>query len=422
MPFNFYGKGRLKSMEKSIYKVYPYRWVILAVFMVVVAINQVMWITFASITSIAADYYHVSDLSIGLLSMIFMIVYIVISIPASWIIDSYGIRVGVGIGAILTGAFGIMRGYYASSYNMVLIAQIGIAIGQPFILNSITSLAARWFPIQERATASGLGTLSSYLGVIAGLTLTPYITLYSGMDGMLNLYGFVSLGSAVLFFILIKEKPPTAPCHPDQEERSLVMEGLKQILHKRNFIWLMLIFFIGLGVFNCVTTWIEDILRPRGFSVSQAGIAGGIMIAGGIIGATILPILSDRKRKRIPFIIIALAGTTLGLAGVSFATSYALLIVSSFIMGFFLLSAGPIGFQYGAEITFPASEGMSNGLLLMMGQFSGVIFIIGLDMFKSPVNGSMNLPLSALIILMVVSLIFSTRLKESDILSIRKEY
>jgi fucose permease len=135
MPFNFYGKGRLKSMEKSIYKVYPYRWVILAVFMVVVAINQVMWITFASITSIAADYYHVSDLSIGLLSMIFMIVYIVISIPASWIIDSYGIRVGVGIGAILTGAFGIMRGYYASSYNMVLIAQIGIAIGQPFILN-----------------------------------------------------------------------------------------------------------------------------------------------------------------------------------------------------------------------------------------------------------------------------------------------
>jgi MFS family permease len=169
-------------------------------------------------------------------------------------------------------------------------------------------------------------------------------------------------------------------------------------------------------VFNCVTTWIEDILRPRGFSVTQAGITGGVMIAGGIIGALILPILSDRYKRRTPFIVLALAGTILGLTGVTFATTYSLVIISAFSMGFFLLSAGPIGFQYGAEIAFPISEGLSNGLLLLMGQISGIAFIFGMDIMKSSVTGSMTLPLVALIILLGFSLLLSTRLKESKIL------
>jgi len=95
----------------------------------------------------------------------------------------------------------------------------------------------------------------------------------------------------------MKERPETPPCPPEQEERLLVMEGLKNILHNRNFIRLMIIFFIGFGVFNSVTTWIENILQPRGFTVTQAGIAGGIMIAGGILGAFILPYSQTDTRK-----------------------------------------------------------------------------------------------------------------------------
>jgi MFS family permease len=82
------------------------------------------------------------------------------------------------------------------------------------------------------------------------------------------------------------------------EERSLVFDGLRQIVRMKNFILLMAIFFIGLGVFNSVTTWIEDILRPRGFSITQAGLTGGLMVIGGIAGAAILPVLSDRYHRR----------------------------------------------------------------------------------------------------------------------------
>jgi len=345
-----------------------------------------------------------------------MIVYIVASIPASWIIDTYGIRIGVGIGAVLTGVFGLLRGWVANDYNLLLLSQIGIAIGQPFLLNAITKISARWFPIEERATASGLGTLAMYIGILIGILLTPFLTKGHGINGMLFIYGVISIIAALIFLILVKEHPRTAPCRPDQEERSLVLDGLKDTLHNKGFYLLMLIFFIGLGVFNSVTTWIEDILRPRGFSATQAGITGGLMILGGIFGALVMPMLSDYFKKRKRFIIVALIGAIIGLTGITFATSYWLLLFSGIILGFFLLSAGPIGFQYGAEITFPASEGTSNGLLLLMGQISGIAFIFALDSFKTPLTGSMTMPLIVLIVLMLFSLVLSIRLRESPLM------
>jgi MFS family permease len=195
-----------------------------------------------------------------------------------------------------------------------------------------------------------------------------------------------------------------------------MFDGLKQALRKRDFLLLMLIFFIGLGVFNSVTTWIEDIVRPRGFSITQAGLAGGLMIIGGVIGALILPTMSDRYRKRVPFIILALIGAILGLVGVTFASGFALLYFSGFLLGFSLLSAGPLGFQYGAEIARPTPEGTSNGLLLLMGQISGILFIFGMDSMKDPATGSMTLSLIVLIGLMVLGLAVATRLQESKLL------
>jgi cyanate permease len=399
-------------MEQTRFNVYPYRWVVLLAFMSIIVVNQLLWITFAPITSTAVEYYGVSELSIGLLSLIFMIVYILVSFPASWVIDTYGIRVGVGIGAALTGIFGLVRGLVASDYRLVLIAQIVIAIGQPFILNAVTTVAARWFPVEERATATGLGSLAIYLGILLGLALTPYLSLRAGIPGLLISYGIVSLVAMLVFFLFVRERPPSPPYLTNQEDRSLSFNGLSKMIRQRDFVLLLIIFFVGLGAFNAITTWIEEVLNPRGFSITQAGNAGGAMILGGILGALVIPLLSDRFRKRVPFLILAILGATIGLAGVTFAGSYTLLLISSFIFGFFLLSAGPIGFQYGAEITYPAPEGTSNGLLLLMGQISGIIFILGMDAFKSPDTGSMAFPLSVLIGLMIICLFLGTLLKE----------
>jgi MFS family permease len=399
-------------MDNEPIKVYRARWLVLAVFAIMTSLTQVLWLTFAPITGPAAAFYGRSDLLIGLLSMVFMIVYIVLAVPAAWAIDTWGFKAAAGFGAVLSAVFALLRGLFASSYPVVLASQIGIAAGQPFVIGAITKVAARWFPVRERATAAGLGTLALYVGPLAAMLLSPYLFVRSGMKGLLLIDGLAMAAAAVLFLAVAREHPPTPP---GRDERVLMYDGLKSMIRQRDFLILLAIFFIGLGLFNSVSTWVEDIVRPRGFTIGQAGTLGALMLAGGIVGAIAIPILSDRVRRRKPFIVLALVGLLPGLFGMTFATAAGPLFLSGFVLGFFLLSAGPIAFQYGAEITCPAPEGTSNSLLILMGQVSGILFIIGLDALKDRTTGSMTTPLVILAALIALAAGLALALRESPI-------
>lgn len=58
---------------------------------------------------------------------------------------------------------------------------------------------------------------------------------------------------------------------------------------------------------------------------------------------------------------------------------YQVALASSIILGFFVMSAGPIGFQYAAEVSYPAPESTSQGILLWIGQLTGMFFVAGMS-------------------------------------------
>jgi MFS family permease len=145
--------------------------------------------------------------------------------------------------------------------------------------------------------------------------------------------------------------------------------------------------------------------------MDQTGHVGGIMLLAGLIGAVILPLLSDKLRKRKVFIVLAMALSAPGLVGLAFADHYLLLLAASFVMGFFLLGAGaPVGFQYSAEVTRPAPESTSQGLLLLLGQISGIVFIAGMNVI------GMTAAMCIFIGLAAVNVILSLLLKESKMI------
>ena len=102
-------------MPEKTFRLYGYRWVVLAVFMLINLTIQMLWIGYAPITGPAAKFYGVTDLQIGLLAMTFMLAFIPLSIPVSWAIDTYGFRLTVSIGAVLMGLFGVVRGLVGSN-------------------------------------------------------------------------------------------------------------------------------------------------------------------------------------------------------------------------------------------------------------------------------------------------------------------
>ena len=402
-------------MEQVKYQVYGYRWIVLLVYAFIQAVMQILWITFAPITGDAAAFYQVTALQIGFLAMSFMIVYLFVSLPASWAIDTFGIRKGVGFGVILTGIFGLSRGLWGDTYPLFMISTIGLAVAQPFILNSVTALCAKWFPLEERATATGLAVMAQFVGILIGMAATPFLKIQFGIPGMLKIYGVLAVAGSVFFFIFVKSAPPTPPAEIDTE-RTLVLDGLKHIFKLKDMLLLLSIFFVGLGIFNAITTWIEQMIAPRGFSIIQAGTLGAVLMIGGILGCFVIPPLSDKLRKRRLFIIICIAASAPGLVGLTFATTYWLLLASGFFMGFFFMSVGPVIFQYGAEVSYPAPEATSQGLLMLAGQISGIIFIFGMDFFRTA-SGSMTPFLGVLIALAVLNIVFALMLKESPMIA-----
>ncbi|PKO00383.1 MAG: MFS transporter [Chloroflexi bacterium HGW-Chloroflexi-4] len=399
-------------MIDQTFKSYRYRWVVLAVFMFVNLMMQLLWISYAPVTGPSAKFYGVTDQGIGFLAMAFMIVYIPLSIPESWAIDTFGFRKMVSLGAILMGVFGLLRGFAGANYNLAMLCTIGIAIGQPFLMNSWTTVPAKWFEQEFRATAVGLVTLAGLIGVALGMVLTPILNQSLPIDQIQVIYGGIAALSALLFVILARETPPTPPCPDGMQTRALMLDGLKNALSNRKFWLILLVAFLGMAIFNGLTTWVESIVRPRGFSPEEAGTLGAVMLVGGIVGAIILPAFSDKEHKRQKYLIIGLLCAIPGLVGFTFAHSLWLLIASSFALGFFLVSTSPITMQFGAEITQPTPEGTSNGLFQLFGQTS-VVFVYIMEAMKDK-SGGFTPSLVLSIVLLILCVLVSLRLKDPD--------
>jgi MFS family permease len=397
-------------MANKNYKLYAYRWVVLGVFMFINLTIQMLWITYAPITGPAAEFYGVSDLQIGFLAMTFMIAFIPLSIPVSWVIDTYGFRIAVSIGAVLMGIFGLLRGVAGANYSLVLWSTIGIAIAQPFLLNAWTTVPAKWFGIEERATAVGIVTLGNLIGTALGMVLTPILIESISIPTVQLIYGGIAAFSSVLFVLFARETPPTPPGPEGSEVRALMLDGLKHALTLRPFWFSLVVSFIGLGIFNGVTTWIEAMIRPRGFTPTDAGTLGALMIVGGVIGAVVIPALSDKQQKRQRYLYVAFIGAIPGMIGLTFATTNWLLFTSAFAMGFFLVSAMPIAMQYAAEITHPTPEGTSNGLMQLTGQ-GAVVFVAIMEAMKSS-DGSFTPALLLAVGLLCVSAVFVAQMKD----------
>jgi len=248
------------------------------------------------------------------------------------------------------------------------------------------------------------------IGTALGLVLTPILTATIPLPTVQLMYGGIAAFSSILFILLARETPPTPPGPPGSEVRVLMLDGLKHALTVKSFWLYLFVSFIGLGIFNGVTTWVENIIRPRGFTPTDAGTLGALMLVGGILGAVIIPPFSDRQRKRQPYILLGLLLAIPGLLGLTIATSGWLLFLSAFAMGFFLVSTSPIGMQYAAEVTQPTPEGTSNGLIQLFGQAS-VVYVYIMAALKTP-NGSFTPALLLAIGLLVISALLVTQMKD----------
>jgi MFS family permease len=358
-----------------------YRWVVLFALFLVTMVSQIQWLAHAPIATAAQAYFGFdSVVPINRLAEMYMLVYLVACIPASWVIDRLGTRAGVGFGAAVLGVAGLMKGLYADEYVVVLWSQIALSVAQPFIINAPTAVASQWFPVVERGTAVGIASLAQFVGIILVMIVTP-LAIQAGdrtdpalIPVIMRWYGWACLAAAVVCLGLFREGTGARVADATAGVRSF-FGGVRHILSLRDVRRTVLLFLVGLGIFNAVTTCIDSICRIKGFDVDQSGLVGAIMLVGGVVGAVVLPLISDRIRRRKAVLAAALLGVVPALAGLALFTDFGVVMAFSFLVGFFVTGAGPVGFQYAAEVGGASTESTSQGLMLLAGQVSGLVFV-----------------------------------------------
>ena len=378
------------------YGTYRYRWLVLLAFMFVAALTQLMWLNYAPILSRTQELMGFdSEMPIVILMLMFPLVYIPVSIPAGFIIDRKGFRYAVMIGAFLTAVFSFPR-LFVDNYALVLIGMIGISVGQPFVLNSITKMVSTWFPSDESALASGLATLALFLGMIVAQAATqPMLEAFGDDLGALRMvvliYSLAAVAGFIIFALLGKARPPKPPKRTEQEalgeDVAINMKSLRSLFGLKNFRILCVIIFVGNGSFVGLMQLIEDILGPKGITSETAGYIGAVMVVAGVAGCVLIPAISDKLMWRKPFLLLAafMAIPTLFLVG-ALDSTFLIYIVGA-VLGFFLLSALPILLAFAEENTGAHLTGTATSMLFLLGNAGGVVLTLAMEGIKAATGG-----------------------------------
>jgi FLVCR family feline leukemia virus subgroup C receptor-related protein len=371
--------SEMPGADDQQYQVSPYRWKVLFFFIIASTMTQVVWITYAPITiQAAAILTQGNTFWIVFLSMVYMIFYLPMNFPANWALEKFGLKWGAGIGVLAMGIFGFIRGL-TLNYGVILFCQIATALGQPFVLNAYTKLAINWFPEKEKTLASGLSTMSLMLGVIFAMTFSgPFFALF-GLFSLGLFYGLLCLGAMLMFFLFVKDKPPSPPSPAAEKPPAKINRSPWALFRNRDFAYYSIIILIGYGAVNAILSEVDLIIAPpRVLDINNpnaAGIIGDMIVLGGMAGSVILSALSDRLHKRKPFLIVATVGGFPLTLLIALLPSFNWLCLDAFIFGFTLFGGLPVGLTYAAEITWPVPEEVSNGMIMWVAQIGGIIFL-----------------------------------------------
>uniref|UniRef100_A0A8D2IHL9 Choline/ethanolamine transporter FLVCR1 n=1 Tax=Varanus komodoensis TaxID=61221 RepID=A0A8D2IHL9_VARKO len=373
------------------------RLVVLAVFSLYSLVNAFQWIQYSILTSIFTHYYDVSNAQIDWLSMAYMVVYVPLILPATWLLDTYGLRLTalLGCGLNCLGAWIKCASVQRNLYPVTLVAQIVCSVAQVFILGLPSHIASVWFGPKEVSTACAVAVLGNQLGTAIGFLLPPVLVPNTvddlelmGHNIRIMFYGTAAVSTLLLLLtaLVFKEKPKYPP---SQSQAVLVDVSPDDYSYKqsvinlfRNFPFVLLLISYGImtGIFYSVSTLLNQMIVTHyvGEEVN-AGRIGLTLVVAGMVGSIICGLWLDHTKTYKQTTLIVYILSFVGMVVFTFTLDCGHLIavfVTGGALGFFMTGYLPLGFEFAVEITYPESEGTSSGLLNASAQIFGIIFTL----------------------------------------------
>ncbi len=364
---------------------------VIAAYSLVCASTQVLWLTYAAITTESARHYGVSVAAVGWLAEIFPLLYVVLAIPAGILLDRWFRPVLIGGGALV--ALGGLIRLGGDTFAWAMAGQVTVAVAQPVVLSAVSKLAGEYLPVHERAAGIAVGSAGSFVGMLLALILGPTVGGHGQLWLLLEIEAAMAVVAAAMLALVLRRPG----IETDVEHAAIAGNAARRLWALPTMRTLCGLVFIGFGVFMALATWLQTLLAPAGVSETAAGLLLVGMVIAGVIGcAALAPAVvakgSERGFMRSTVLVSCAGCVALGvipLLGVRAAV-----IV---VMGLFLLPALPVILTATERLAGPAA-GTAGAIVWMAGNLGGLLVAL-------IVQALVHHPLGAFVAMAVVSLL-----------------
>ncbi|MBU94905.1 MAG: MFS transporter [Balneola sp.] len=166
-----------------------------------------------------------SETQKGIILGSFYIGYMITQIYGGVLSDRIGAKIVLGTGLIVWSIFTLITPWaFYGGVVMLVIARVGMGLGEGITFPAWHSLYARWIPFSERARSVAVTNSAIPIGTIFGLVVTPLLILEYGWELAFYLYG--GLGFVWYYFWnRIVESTPKQDKNISTEELNFIVEN-----------------------------------------------------------------------------------------------------------------------------------------------------------------------------------------------------
>ena len=340
-------------------------WHVVVAYGLVCAATQVLWLTYAAITTATARRYGVSVSAVGWLAEIFPLLYVVLAIPAGMLLDRW-FRPALTAGGAMVALGGLLR-LGGETFAWAMAGQVLVAVAQPIVLSAVSKLAGEYLPAEQRADGIAVGSAGSFVGMLLALLLGPTLGAHGQLERLLVVEAVLAVIPAVALAIVLRR-----PGHASEEHAAIEGNAARALWDLPPMRTLCGLVFLGFGVFVALATWLQTLLQPSGVSEAASGGLLVGMIVAGVIGCAVLPPLIARRNTERGFMRTVVIVACLGCVVLGVAPWLGVRALAVVAMGVVLLPALPV-ILTAAEQLAGAAAGTAGAIVWMAGNLGGLV-------------------------------------------------
>ena len=262
---------------------------------------------------------HLSDAGIAFLTGVSLaLFYVSFGFPISWLTDRKSRRNIIALSLIAWSVMTTLCGV-ARTYGQLLVARIGVGVGEAGGTPAANSIISDYFPAARRPMALTVFSLGAPIGAWVGYNIAGAIADQYGWRAVFLALGVPGVIAGIVVFLTVREPKRGCLDAEKHETAPSLMETLRFLWKQRSAVHVMIASALcalwGWGL----TYWTPMFLmRTYGVTAGEAGsITGNVHLIGGTAATVLTGWLMGHPSMADPRRIVRLLGTGIGIATIA---------------------------------------------------------------------------------------------------------